>query len=151
MPNITILNKNAIIAANDLLVPVLPDFLSFDGLTLLFNELKRMQLAYAIYDNRFTNGLLDNIYIFLNQYRSKFKISKESKKALEEHYSDYLCRTIIPFDTKITEATAAGMPIFQYCKNSLGAKQIKLLIKEILEKYSIKNNRGHDEKKAFWF
>ena len=141
LPNITLLNKNAIIAADDLLVPVLPDFLSFDGLGLLFQELSRMETAYAIYAD-FRGGLLDNIFVFINQYRSHEIMSQQNKKALAKYYSDYLCESIIPYDTKIAQSTAAGMPIFQYQRSSTGARQIRKLMEEILELNYRRNKRA---------
>ncbi len=131
LPNITLLNKNAILAADDLLIPVLPDFLSFDGLGLLVEELGRLEKAYALYTNR-QGGLLDHIYVFINQYRSNEILSKESKGALEELYAKYLCETYIPYNTKIAQSTAAGKPIFQYNRSCTAAKHIRALIEEVL-------------------
>ncbi|HPY75611.1 MAG: AAA family ATPase [Planctomycetes bacterium] len=139
LPNITILNKNAILAATDLLIPVLADYLSFDGLTLLMEELSRMEQTYRIY-SLFPTGLLDNIHIFINQYKSNETMSRENRRALEEHYSQYLCETIIPYNTKITQATASGQPITQYAKNSPGAIQIRALVDEILQ-VNLRSNR----------
>ena len=144
LPNITLLNKNAILAADDLLIPVLPDFFSFDGLGLLFEELSRMSKTFSLY-TAFQSALLDNIYVILNQYRSNELMSKKNKASLEEYYADYLCETIIPYNTKLAQSTAAGQPIFQYNRSCSAAKKIRLLIEEILdlsESNRLKNKRG---------
>ena len=141
LPNITLLNKNAILACDDLLIPVLPDFLSFDGLGLLFEELTRMEKTYAIYTD-FRGGLLDNIYVILNQYRPNEIMSKQNKAALEKYYANYFCETVIFYNTKITQATAAGKPIFQYCRSCTGAKQIRQLVDEILQFNPSGHKRG---------
>lgn len=140
LPNITLLNKNAILCATDLLIPVLPDFLSFDGLGLLFEELARMESAYSLY-TEFRGGLLDNIYVFINQYRAHETMSKQNRGALEKYYANYLCETMVAYNTKIAQATAAGMPIFQYNRSCIGAKHIKALVEEIL-----KINQGRRKK-----
>jgi chromosome partitioning protein len=133
LPNITMLNKNAILAADDLLVPVLPDFLSFHGLKLLVEELARMEKSFSLYANLRRGRLLDHIYVIINQYRPSLLMSRENKTALEKYYKEYLCKTIIPFNTKLAQSTAAGMPIFQYQRSSPAAKQIRALIDEILK------------------
>ncbi|NUM33868.1 MAG: AAA family ATPase [Candidatus Brocadiae bacterium] len=143
LPNITLLNKNAILCATDLLIPVLPDFFSFDGLGLLFEELARMESAFSLY-TEFRGGLLDNIYVFINQYRSNEVMSRQSRGALEKNYADYLCETMIAYNTKIAQSTAAGMPIFQYNRSCTGAKHIKALVDEILK---ISQNRKKKVKK----
>ncbi len=134
-PNITFLNKSAILAADDLLVPVLPDYLSFDGLSLLMEELARMEKAYMMYGNIYQsqqNRILDKIRIFINQYRNNEVLCKASKKNLEQYYPQYLCSTCIPYNSKISRSSAAGMPIFQYDRSCPGAKQIRNLVGEIL-------------------
>lgn len=145
LPNITLLNKNAILAANDLLIPVLADYLSFDGLGLLFEELSRMQKAYALYSN-LRRGLLDNIYIIINQYRPHELMSRDSKASLEKNYAQHLCQTIIPYNTKLAQATNAGMPIFQYYRSSAAAKQIRALVEEILKLNDGAPKRGRRSK-----
>lgn len=133
LPNITLLNKNAILAADDLLIPVLPDFLSYDGLKLLIEELARMDKAYSLYTNLRRGGLLDHIYVIINQYRPNESLSRQSRAALEKNYSEYLCQAIIPYNTKFAQSTAAGKPIFQYQRKGSAAKQIRALMEEILK------------------
>lgn len=145
LPNITMLNKNAILAADDLLVPVLSDFLSFHGLKLLVEELARMEKSFALYTGLRQRHLLEHIYVIINQYRPSLLISRENKGALEKYYKDYLCKTIIPFNTKLAQSTAAGMPIFQYQRSSPAAKQIRLLIEEILNLDEKKGRRNKTE------
>lgn len=133
LPNVCLLNKNAILASDDLLVPVLPDYLSYDGLGLLFEELSRMDKAYAFYTNNYRHSrLLDHIYVIVNQYRSNEVMSKQNRLALETYYSQYLCETYIPYSTKLAQCTAAGMPIFQYNRACAGARHLQALVEEIL-------------------
>lgn len=132
LPNVSLLNKSAILAADDLLVPVLPDYLSYDGLALLFEELSRIDKAYSFYTNRHKQGLLEHIYVILNQYRANEVLSRQNRAALETYYADYLCETYIPYNTKLAQCTAAGMPISQFNPSSRGARHIQILVEEIL-------------------
>ena len=144
LPNITLLNKNAILAADDLLIPVLPDYLSFDGLGLLFEELSRMEKAYSLYTD-FQGGLLDNIYVIINQFRSNELMSKKNRFALEKYYPEYLCETIIPYNTKLAQSTAEQKPIFQYNRSSAAAKQIRSLADEILKLNEVTRRRRRNK------
>ena len=122
-PSIGLLNLNAILASNDLLIPVLADFLSYHGLKILFETLSTIEEDFSF--------VFENIFIFLNRYNESHRICKRSKKALETHYEKYLIDTVIRQDTKIAEATSQGTPIFLFSQSSKGAEDIQSLIDEI--------------------
>src|SRR6267143_4923227 len=86
-PAFGLLNLNALMASDDLLVPVLPDFLSFHGLKLLFETLSQLE------DD--LNHRLQSIRIVINQYNPTTRIAREAKAALESHYREYLADTIV--------------------------------------------------------
>lgn len=131
-PSIGLLNLNAILASNDLLIPVLADFLSYHGLKILFETLSTIEEDFSF--------VFENIYIFLNRYNESHRICRRSKKALETHYKKYLINTVIRQDTKIAEATSEGTPIFLFAQSSKGAEDIQSLIGEI---FGMKGN-GYD-------
>jgi chromosome partitioning protein len=122
-PSIGLLNLNAILASNDLIIPVLADFLSYHGLKILFETLSTIEEDFSF--------VFENIYIFLNRYNESHRICRRSKKALETHYSKYLLETVIRQDTTIAEATSQGTPIFLFAQSSKGAGDIQSLIDEI--------------------
>ena len=123
-PSIGLLNLNAILASNDLIIPVLADFLSYHGLKILFDTLSTIEEDFSF--------VFENIFIFLNRFNESHRICKRSKKALETHYNKYLLNTVIRQDTKIAEATSEGRPIFLFAQSSKGAEDIQSLIDEIL-------------------
>jgi chromosome partitioning protein len=122
-PSIGLLNLNAILASNDLIIPVLADFLSYHGLKILFETLSTIEEDFSF--------VFENIFIFLNRYNESHRICKRSKKALETHYTKYLLNTVVRQDTKIAEATSQGTPIFLVGQSSKGAADIQSLIDEI--------------------
>ncbi len=124
-PSIGLLNLNAILASNDLLIPVLADFLSYHGLKILFETLSTIEEDFSF--------VFENIFIFLNRYNESHRICRRSRKALETHYSQYLLKTIIRQDTKISEATSQGIPIFLFAPSSKGAGDIEDLIEEVFK------------------
>lgn len=133
LPTITLLNKNAVLAADDLIVPVLADYLSYDGLGLLFHELSRMEKSFSVYhgDGAETQALFDNIYIIINQFNPQLTIAQQNMAALRKHYNRYLCDTHIPRNTKVEQATAMGMPVTQYDPTCVASRRVRELIEEV--------------------
>lgn len=123
-PSFGLLNLNAIMASDDLFVPVLPDFLSFHGLKLLFETVHELEEDLEHY--------LQHVTIVLNAFNPTTRIAREARGALEEHYGDYLARTVVRQCTKFAQASSEGMPIFAYDPNSKGANDIQALIDEVL-------------------
>jgi len=132
-PSIGLLNLNAILASNDLVIPVLADFLSYHGLKILFETLSTIEEDFSF--------VFENIFIFLNRYNESHRICKRSKKALETHYSKYLLKTVVRQDTKIAEATSQGTPIFLFAPSSKGASDIEDLIDEIFGRKGANHDR----------
>ncbi len=108
---------------NDLLVPVLADFLSYDGLKILFETLRDIEDDFDF--------VLENIFIFLNRYNDSMNISVRSRDALQKNYAEYLCNTLIRQNTTLSDATAQGKSIFEYAPNSRASQDINRLVNEI--------------------
>jgi chromosome partitioning protein len=123
-PSFGLLNLNALIAADDLIVPVLPDFLSFHGLKLLFETLGQLE------DD--LDHTLRRIVIVLNHYNPTTRIAREAKAALESHYPEFLSRTIVRQCTTFAQASSEGVPISAFAPGSRGARDVDALVDEII-------------------
>jgi chromosome partitioning protein len=123
-PSFGLLNLNALIAAHDLLVPVLPDFLSFHGLRLLFETLGQLE------DD--LDHTMQRIVILLNQYNPTTRIAREAQRALESHYPEFLARTIIRQCTQFARASSEGVPVNAYAPLCRGSKDVESLIAEMM-------------------
>ena len=122
-PSFGLLNLNAIMATDDLFVPVLADFLSFHGLKLLFETVQELEEELEHY--------LQQIRIVLNAFNPTTKIAREARGALEEHYGEFLAKTVVRQCTKFAQASSEGVPIFAYDPASKGAKDLQALIDEL--------------------
>jgi chromosome partitioning protein len=123
-PSFGLLNLNALMAASDLVIPVLADFLSYDGLRLLFETIQGLEQDLA--------HQLENIFIVVNAYNQTFKIAREALDALRTHYAEYLLDTVVRQCTKFAQASSEGCPIFGYDADSKGATDIEAMQLEIL-------------------
>src|SRR5512139_2707996 len=123
-PSFGLLNLNALMAATDLVIPVLADFLSYDGLRLLFETIQGLEQDLS--------HQLENIFIVVNAFNQTFKIAREAADALKTHYVDYLLDTTVRQCTKFAQSSSEGCPIFGYDADSKGATDIEAVQEEIL-------------------
>jgi chromosome partitioning protein len=125
-PSFGLLNLNALMASCDLIVPVLADFLSFDGLKLLFETIQGLEEDLS--------HQLEHIFIVVNSFNQTFKIAREALDALKTHYSDYLLSTVVRQCTKFAQASSEGSPIFGFDPHSKGASDIEAMQLEVMER-----------------
>jgi chromosome partitioning protein len=125
-PSFGLLNLNALMAAEDLVIPVLADFLSYDGLRLLFETIQGLEddLSHQ----------LENIFIVVNAFNQTFKIAREALDALRQHYADYLLPNVVRQCTKFAQASSEGCPIFAFDPESKGAKDLEQMLDQVMER-----------------
>ena len=127
-PSFGLLNLNALMATDDLIVPVLADFLSFHGLKLLFETVQGLEEDLQHH--------LAQIFIVINSFNQTFRLAKEAQSALQEHYGEFLCKAVVRQCTKFAQASSEGLPVFAYDPDCKGAQDIQALLEEILGKLS---------------
>ena len=121
-PSFGLLNLNALMACDDLFVPVLADFLSFHGLKLLFETVHSLEVDLG--------HVLEHIFIVINAFNATFKLAKEAVEALKEHYPEFLMPTIVRQCTKFAQASSEGVPVFLADPDCKGAQDIDALVTE---------------------
>jgi chromosome partitioning protein len=133
-PSFGLLNLNALMAADDLVIPVLADFLSYDGLRLLFETVQGLEddLSHQ----------LEHIFIVVNAFNQTFKIAREALGALREHYADYLLDRVVRQCTKFAQASSEGCPIFAFDAESKGATDLEAVLDEIQGRVSATAQAG---------
>jgi len=125
-PAFGLLNLNALMATEDLIIPVLADFLSYDGLRLLFETVQGLEddLSHQ----------LEHIFIVVNAYNQTFKIAREALGALKDHYAEYLLHSVVRQCTKFAQASSEGCPIFGFDPESKGAVDLEAVLNEVQER-----------------
>ncbi len=123
-PSLSLLNKNALIFADHLLVPVACDFLSLVGVKQVLQTLKRV--------NRELVHSIDILGILPTFYDIRNNISDESIKTLKSHFHDKVLPPI-RVNTRLKEAPGENETIFEYAPNSRGAKDYRKLVEWLIE------------------
>lgn len=122
-PNLGMLTANALVAANEILIPTEAEFLSYAGLAKLHEQILNAQNG--------ANPDLKILGVLLTKYLGRQKLSARVVSGLHEHFPHELLKTKIRRNVKLAEASEMGRPI-QFCyPNSHGAEDYAQLAGEI--------------------
>ncbi len=113
-PSLGLLNQNALLFANEAIIPVSTDFLGLDAL-------EKMEKAVASINNYFEHNLKISA-IIPTMYDKRNKICKDSLKLLKKKYSEVLTEPV-RVCSKLKEAPLSGKSIYAYARNSVSAKE----------------------------
>ncbi|WP_299457848.1 ParA family protein [uncultured Microscilla sp.] len=125
-PNLGILTLNAMMAATDLLIIVSSTELAshaVDNVIDLKNEVSER-----------LNPQLQVLGMLVTMYDGRKTINKLKLEELQETYEDFVLKSIIRNRVVFDESSYAQQDVFEYDKNSDGAKDYAKLAKEILKK-----------------
>jgi chromosome partitioning protein len=125
-PSVSLSNINAMVAADDIIVPVVPDYLSYDGLNLLFKDISALKENATFYHAR-------RIKIVVNRYDQRLTIADVLINTLRNDYGDMLMKTILRQDATVERAQAKLLTIFEYARRSKFAEDIMSFTNELLE------------------
>ena len=130
-PSINLLSLNAILASDEILIPLLADFLSFHGLKILMETLSSIETDFRFY--------LGKVHIFLNRFNSQYPICGECKEAVHRFYPEYALETVIGESHDIINASSMGKSVFELYPDSKVASDIKNLVDEVNNLEGVKN------------
>jgi chromosome partitioning protein len=129
-PSLGLVTVNALTAADSVLVPVQCEYFPLEGLGMLLNTIKIIQSRLS--PNLEIEGIL------LTMYNARLLLSNHIVEEVEKHFKSMLLKTIIPRNTKLSEAPSFGKPIISYDAAGKGAISYLSLAKEIVDKNSKK-------------
>lgn len=123
-PSLGLLNLNALVASNFVIIPIQCEFYALEGISQMINTINLIK-------NRL-NSKLELGGILINMFDPWIRIQREILKELEEHFSSKVFRTFIKKNIKFTEASSYGMPINLYEENSKGHTLFINIAREVL-------------------
>ncbi len=124
-PSSGLLVANAILAVDEILVPVTGDYLSLNGLAHLLMTLKRFE--------PFRDRPMEQ-WFFLSRFVARRRLSKEVAERLLEHFPEHVLATPIREAAALAECPAAGRTIFEYRRASNGAEDFTNLARDLVER-----------------
>ncbi|MFT5356211.1 MAG: chromosome partitioning protein [Polyangiales bacterium] len=122
-PALSLLNQNALVYADGVVIPVGCDYLSLIGVKQVLKTLKNVRTLLQ-HEPRIL-GVIPTFYDVRN------RISRDAVATLEKHFGER-CLTPIRVNTKLREAPSMRQTIFEYAPESHGAIDYRRAVEEIL-------------------
>lgn len=136
-PSLSLLTLNALVAADNIVVPVQTQYYALEGL-------KQLLETIDIVRDRF-NPYLESLGVLLTFVERRTALSREIQRQMREFFGDTVFDTVIHRSTKLAEAPSAGEPVLTYDPKSKGAIEYMTLAREIIEKRMPDGSRTSQE------
>ena len=135
MPSLGVMTINALTAANSVIIPTQPSFLSTKGLSLLLCSISKVK--------RQINPKLRIDGILMTMVDSRTNDARTIIASLREQVSENLrlYETEIPFSVRAAECSRSGESIFAHDKNGKVAAAYEAMTKEVLQLEQRQNDR----------
>ncbi len=123
-PSLSLLTIMALVASDELVVPLQAEFFALEGLTQLMKTIERIKSNL--------NPTLNIRGIVLTMYDKRNKLSSEVEKEAREYFKDKVYQTIVPRNVRLSEAPSHGVPVLIYDKTCPGSKSYFNFTEEFL-------------------
>lgn len=124
-PSLGIVTTNALVAADELYIPLTAETLPLKGLAMLDEVMSEVKCR--VNPNISLGG------VFLTRYNNR-KLNKEVETMIRERYGDKVFNTKIRENISLAEMPVTGMSIFEYDPKSNGAIDYMSLAREIVSR-----------------
>ena len=122
-PSLSLLTLNALVASDDVIIPVQTHYYALEGLRQLLETIDIVKKRY--------NENLDILGILLTFVESRTKLSRQVQRQMREFFGELVFDTVIHKDVRLAEAPSAHEPVFTYAPDCKGAVEHNFLAEEI--------------------
>jgi chromosome partitioning protein len=122
-PSLGLITVNGLAAAYEVLVPIQCEYYALEGLTQLLRN------VHLVSTN--LNESLEVTTIVLTMFDARTRLSVDVANEVREHFSERVCRVMIPRTVRLSEAPSFGQPITVFDPASRGAVAYRELAKEV--------------------
>ncbi len=123
-PSLGLLTLNALAVCQSVLIPMQCEYYALQGLSHLLKTLKLVK--------RSLNPDLRVEGILLTMFDSRTLLAGQVRDQVKKYFKDFLVKTIIPRNVRLSEAPSHGKPVVLYASRSRGADSYIELAKEII-------------------
>ena len=125
-PSLGLLTLNALVAADELLLPIQTEYYALEGVGQLLEtvELVRANL----------NPRLEISTVLLTMYDGRTRLSAAVADEVRQHFGDRVLRTAIPRSVRVSEAPSYGQSVMNYDPASPGALSYREAAREMTTK-----------------
>lgn len=122
-PSISLLTLNALVASDEVIIPVQTHYYALEGLKNLLETIDIVQKRF--------NPDLDILGVLLTFVEDRTKLSRQIQQQMREFFGDLVFDTVIHKNVRLAEAPSAGQSVLTYAPNCNGAIEHKALAAEI--------------------
>jgi chromosome partitioning protein len=112
-PSLGLLTVNALVAAEEVLIPIQCEYYALEGLEQLLRTLELVR--------GHLNARLRISTILLTMYDGRTRLATQVADDVREHFGEVVLRTIIPRSVRVSEAPSYGQSVITYDPASTGA------------------------------
>ncbi len=125
-PSLGLLNINALIAADSVIVPVQCQYYALEGVISLLSTIRKIQNSM--------NEKLNIAGVLLTMYDSRTKLDNEVSMEIRKYFKECVYDIAIPQSVKIPVSQSKRKPIQYYDRNCSAAKAYAMLAQEVISK-----------------
>ncbi|AEK74128.1 chromosome partitioning protein ParA [Rickettsia conorii subsp. heilongjiangensis] len=129
-PSLNLLTVNALVASDEVLIPMQCDFYSLEGLSHLLKTIEIVEKKL--------NPKIKIAGILFTMYDKRNRLTEQVEDDVRKCLGELVFKTVIPRNIKLSEAPSYGQPAIIYDYKCSGAVAYIELTKEILERYGEK-------------
>lgn len=122
-PSLSLLTINALVASDEVLIPVAPEPFALEGISQLINTIIKI---------REINENLEIKSVFITKFDQRKKTNIEIKEGLEKMFKDKLSKTIIRISSDIEKGQFINKDIYEYNPKCNAAIDYMNLAKELI-------------------
>lgn len=122
-PSSTLIAVNAIVAADEVWIPVAGDYLSLTGLARLILTLQRLEPLRR-------KPLLKRV--FMSRFVARRRLAQEVRAKLRQHFPEYLIESVVSESAALAECAGAGKSVFDYRPACKAAAEFEQLADELV-------------------
>jgi chromosome partitioning protein len=112
-PSLGLLTLNALVAANEVVIPIQCEYYALEGLTQLVSTVELVTAEL--------NPTLHVSSILLTMFDGRTRLASQVADQVREHFGDRVLRTAIPRNVRVSEAPSFGQTVLTYDPGSPGA------------------------------
>ncbi len=113
-PSLSLLTIMALVASDELVVPLQAEFFALEGLTQLMKTIDRIKSNL--------NPSLNIRGILLTMYDKRNRLSGEVEQEARNYFNEKVYSTVVPRNVRLSEAPSHGVPVLLYDKSCPGSK-----------------------------
>lgn len=122
-PSLGLLTVNALVAAQQVLIPIQAEFYALEGLSQLTTIIRRIKEAL--------NPELEILGVLVTMYDGRTRLAVEVLDEVSRFFPDHVFKTQIPRNIRLSEAPSYGKPVVLFDVKSRGAQAYLDLAREV--------------------